>query len=140
MLYCLCFRFYFIKSTVFVALGYLHFRTINKSSWQKQSQKIIIFFKHFLKSEYLQIIFFPSHDLSSFPLCPFDSPSFFLIIFFVCLFSCCFYHFFSSILMVIISLELTIEGQPRPQTTLTAYLLWCGLRWPKLTRYATFLR
>ena len=37
---------------------------------------IIIVLKHFLKSEYLQIIFFPSHDLSSFPLCPFDSQIF----------------------------------------------------------------
>jgi len=45
---------------------------------------IIIVLKHFLKSEYLQIIFFPSHDLSSFPLCPFDSQIF--LIYLLCSF------------------------------------------------------
>ena len=45
----------------------------------------------------MQIIFFPSHDLSSFPFCPFDGPIF----------------YFLSILMVIISLELTRINQVR---------------------------
>ena len=60
------------------------------------------------KSEYLQIIFFPSHNLSSFPLCPFDSPIFFLLHILFCLFIFLwFLTFFVLFLIVIISLELT---------------------------------
>ena len=33
--------------------------------------------KTFFISEYLQIIFFLSHNLSSFPFCPFESPNLF---------------------------------------------------------------
>ena len=74
--------------------------------WQKQSQGIIIVLKH-----YLQIIFFPSHDLSSFPLCPFDSPIFFkqsfLFVYFLVV-----VNNFLTILMVILLSDM-YEGQPR---------------------------
>ena len=60
----------------------------------------------------MQIIFFPSHNLSLFPLCPFS----FWIIFFVCLYSCDFLHlnffFFDFDCYYIVR---TDEGQPRPK-------------------------
>jgi len=62
---------------------------------KKQSQGIIIALNIYLKNDYLQIIFFPSHNLSSFPLCTFDSPNL---------------YFGFWILMII-----TDEGQPRPK-------------------------
>ena len=61
----------------------------------------------FFKSEYLQIIFFPSHNLSSFPLCQFDSPNF---------------YFEQSFLFVYFFIDFdgyyivrTDEGQPSPK-------------------------
>ena len=60
----------------------------------------------------MKIIFFPYHDLSSFPFCPFDSP-FFLIIFFVCLFSFGFNNFFIDFDGYYV--VRTDEGQPRPK-------------------------
>ena len=59
---------------------------------------ICLEFKHSFKSEYLQIIFFTFHNLSSFPLFSFDS-QFSCVFFFI-------FHFLILILMVIISLEL----------------------------------
>ena len=59
----------------------------------------------FTKSEYFQNIFFPSHDLSSFPFCPFYSPFKFFLNNLFCSFI--FLWFLISSLMVIISLELT---------------------------------
>jgi len=81
----------------------------------KQSQGIITVFKHSLKSEYLQIIFFPFHDLSSFPYsCPFDG-RFFLIIFFVCLFIFLWFLTFIIIHFDGYYIVRTDEGQPRPK-------------------------
>ena len=92
--------------------------------------------QHF-KSEYLQINFFPSHNMSSFPFFPaIWQPEFlFWRIFFVWLFSCDFLQFlqfFLSNLMVIISLELTRANPDRNIFSInveltSTFLLYRGL-------------
>ena len=73
---------------------------------KKQSQGIIIVLKHFfLESEYLQISFFHLITWVRFPYVHLTAQIFILNNLFVCLSSCDFYFF--SILMVIISIELT---------------------------------
>ena len=83
-------------------------------SWNISSQGIISVWKHFLKSEYFKIIFFLSHDLSSFPCCPFYShflkKSSFFFDYFLVVFTDFFFIDFDGYYIV-----KTDEGQPRPK-------------------------
>ena len=81
----------------------MYIKVCFESSWQKQSQEIIIVSKHSLKGEYLNIFFYISMNVSFFTAdCPLKKN------FCVYLSSCVFKNILLLlILMVIISFELT---------------------------------
>ena len=94
---------------------HINYTVCFKSSWQKQSQEIIIFLKHSLKSEYLQIFFFPSHDLSSFPFFHLTAHFNFWFNNLFCLFIFLWFLIFFIIDLDGYYIVRTDEGQPKPK-------------------------